>query len=77
MVRTLEEMVSTGRGKMERKATTMKSNYEAAKGDMKSHYDALPFGPTMKANYKAGIDTAQYRVDADKWARNWRARVTR
>jgi len=76
MARTLDEMVSKGRAKFAAKVPVMKANYEAAKGRMKTNYGALPFGPRTKAAYGAGVDAAVYTApDADKWARNWRARV--
>ncbi|MEM2233908.1 MAG: hypothetical protein QXP81_10270 [Nitrososphaerota archaeon] len=72
---TLEEMASKGRAKLERKATTITSSWTAAKERMKAGYDALPFGPTRKANYRAGIDAATHRVDPEKWYRNWIAKM--
>lgn len=75
-MRTLEEMVSVGRGKLERKAASMSSSWNAAKSRMKTGYGETPFGPTRKANYNAGVDAATHRVDTDKWARNWRAKMS-
>lgn len=75
---TLDQMVTKGKGKLDRKAPTMSANYNAAKGDMKTSYGALPFGPTTKAAYNVGIDAATHRApDTDKWARNWRRKVAR
>jgi len=77
MARTLEEMASIGAEKLRRKASIMARNWEAMKSIMKTHYDALPFGPTRKANYKAAIDAARYRApDPDKWATNWKAKMS-
>lgn len=74
MVRSLEEMASKGQAKLRAKAATMAASYEAARGRMKTGYGAMPFGPTRKAAYAAGIDAGRYRApDADKWARNWKA----
>lgn len=70
-MRTLAEMVSAGKAKMERKAPGMSASWAAAKGRMKTGYGLTPFGPTRKANYGTGVDAATHRVDADKWARNW------
>ncbi len=75
-MRTLDEMVSAGQGKLSRKAASMSSSWAAAKGRMKEGYGRTPFGPTRKANYNAGIDAATHRVDPDKWARNWRAKMS-
>jgi len=74
-MRSLEEMVSSGKAKMERKAGSMSASWSAAKGRMKTGYGATPFGPTRKSNYGAGVDAANHRVDTEKWARNWRAKM--
>lgn len=68
-------MVAAGKAKMSRKAGTMKTSYDAAKGRMKTGYGATPFGPTRKANYNSGVDAGVFRVDVDKWARNWEAKM--
>jgi len=76
MVRSLDEMVSVGTAKMTRKAAAMSSSWNAAKGRMKTGYGATPFGPTRKANYNSGVDAATHRVDVEKWARNFRAKMS-
>lgn len=77
MVRTLEEMASVGQRKLAAKAATMASRWDAKKPVMKAGYAALPFGPTTKAAYNAGIDAGRYRApDPAKWARNWKAGVS-
>lgn len=68
-------MVAAGKAKLTRKAAGMKTSWDAARTRMKSGYDLTPFGPTRKANYKAGVDAGVFRVDADKWARNWEAKM--
>jgi len=75
MPRTLDEMVSVGQAKLSRKATNMSSSWNAAKGRMKTGYGAMPFGPTRKANYNSGVDAGTHRVDAAKWATNYRAKM--
>jgi len=75
-MKSFDEMVAVGRDKMSRKATSMSRTYDAMKPTMKSGYDATPFGPTRKANYKSGIDAAKHTVDPDKWARMWRAKMS-
>lgn len=75
-MRTLAEMASAGRAKLDRKAATMSSSWNAAKGRMKTGYGLTPFGPTRKSNYGSGIDAATHRVDADKWQRNWVAKMS-
>jgi hypothetical protein len=74
-MRSLDEMVSAGKAKMDRKSGSMASSYNAAKGRMKTGFGATPFGPTRKSNYNTGVDAATYRTDNDKWARNWRAKM--
>ena len=77
MVKTINQMVEKGRSKLDRKRTTMESNYNSAKPDMKTSYNELPFNANMKAAYAAGIDAADYTPpDPDKWARNWVRKVT-
>ncbi|RLC92152.1 MAG: hypothetical protein DRI39_08775 [Chloroflexi bacterium] len=78
MALTLDQMVAKGKSKLSAKASVMKSNYDAAKSDMKTSYSELPFGPNTTAAYNAGIDAAVYRTpDVEKWARNWRRKVSR
>ena len=74
-MRSLEEMVSGGKAKMDRKAATMRASWDAARSRMKTGYGLTPFGPTRKANYGSGVDAATFRVDTDKWARNWAAKM--
>ncbi len=68
-------MVAAGRAKLTRKAAGMKTSWEAARPRMKTGYDLTPFGPTRKANYKSGVDAGVFRVDVDKWARNFDAKM--
>jgi len=72
---TLEELASKGKSKYARKVEQMAKSYEAAKARMKDHYGRLPFGPTRKANYNAGIDAAKHRADPDEWYDNWIAKM--
>ena len=60
---------------MDRKAASMSASWAAAKARMKTGYGAMPFGPTRKSNYSSGVDAASHRVDTDKWARNWAAKM--
>lgn len=74
---TIAEMVSKGKRKLTTKAPTMKANYDAAKGRMKTSYGALPFNSRIKAAYNAGVDAGVYRVpDIEKWGRNWAGKVS-
>lgn len=74
-MRSLAEMVAAGKAKMDRKAGTMTTSWNAAKPRMKTGYGLTPFGPTRKSNYGTGVDAATHRVDTDKWARNWQAKM--
>ena len=77
MAITIAEMVDKGLKKMRRKIPTMKANYDAAKGRAKDNYGDLPFNSRIKSAYNAGIDAATYRApDPDKWADNWRDKVS-
>jgi len=49
---TLEELARKGYENYKAKEAQMKKNYSAAKTRMGEGYDATPFGPTRKANYK-------------------------
>lgn len=73
---TIAEMASKGADKLRRKAGTMASSYEAAKGRAVTNFAAVGFGPTRTANYRSGIDAARYIApDPDKWSRNWTAKM--
>lgn len=74
-MRTMEEMVSVGQGKLERKAPSMSASWNAAKPRMKTAYGATPFGPTRKSNYNREVDAATHRSDPAKWATNWAAKM--
>lgn len=77
MAETLDSMASRGKAKMTRKAASMSAEYDAVKGDMKSHFGDTPFGPRRKAAYNAAIDAAKHRVDPDKWERNWKSKMSK
>lgn len=74
---SIEEMVSKGQSKMTAKAVTMKAGYTAALSRMQTAYGAMPFGPTRKAAYNAGVQagSGRYHVDPAKWATNWAAKM--
>jgi len=73
---TMAEMAAKGADKLRRKAVTMASSYEAAKGRAVTNYSAVGFGPTRTSNYRAGVDAARYIApDPDKWSRNWLAKM--
>jgi hypothetical protein len=57
---TLEDLATKGATKYGAKIPTMKRSYRAAEARAKSGYDATPFGPTRKANYK---DAWKYMPD--------------
>jgi len=74
--RTLEEMARVGYDKLVRKAAQITASWTAAKNRMISGYEALPFGPTRKSNFRAGIEGATHRIDPEKWRRNWVAKMS-
>ncbi|MEM1557425.1 MAG: hypothetical protein QXI11_00875 [Thermoproteota archaeon] len=72
---TLDEMADKGYRKAKAKEPRISTSWEAAKERMKRGYDATPFGPTRKANYRAAIDAARHRQDWDKWKENWTSKM--
>ena len=83
MAYSLDAMVEKGKTKYRRKIPVMQRRYEAAKDRAISNYDKLPFGPTIKAAYRAAWDDmpANYKRKVtpgleEKWATNWRAKIT-
>jgi hypothetical protein len=76
MARSLEEMAAAGYEKLTRKASQISASWNAAKARMTAGYDATPFGPTRKANYRAAIQAASHRTDPEKWRRNWVAKMS-
>lgn len=78
MAKSLEEMASKGKKKMDNKSSSMKTNYDAAKHMMKRRYGELPFGPQTTANYNKGVDDADYTApDTDLWKEKWMAAMSR
>lgn len=78
MAKSLDEMVSKGRRKLEKKVPVMARNWENAKPDMKRSYSELPFGEGTKSAYAAGIDAAVYHTpDVAKWERGYRRGVAK
>ena len=72
---TLDEMAAKGVRKLRAKADSITRSWEAAKPRMISGYEATPFGPTRKANYRKAIEAARHRLDIEKWERNWKAKM--
>ena len=73
---TIGEMAAKGEAKLRRKASSMATSYNAAKGRAVTNFAAVGFGPTRTANYRAGVEAATYIApDPDKWARNWQAKM--
>jgi len=72
----MAEMAAKGTDKLRRKASSMVTSYNAAKGRAATNFAAVGFGPTRTANYRAGIDAATYIApDPEKWSRNWLAKM--
>jgi hypothetical protein len=72
----IPDFAAKGAAKLQRKAGQMANSYNAAKGRMEQGYAGAGFGPTRTANYRAGIDAAQYHAPSpEKWSRNWSAKM--
>jgi hypothetical protein len=78
MAATLEDLASKGATKYGHKIPLMRKNYRAAEDRAKSGYDATPFGPTRKSNYKEAWkympDNYELKVKPgleDKWKDRW------
>ncbi len=76
-VETIAAMASRGAAKMRAREPVMKANWEAARPTMISNFERLPFGPSIKQNYRTMLGRATYRVDAAKWQRRWSERIAR
>lgn len=75
MAYSIEEMTAKGVAKLRAKAASITASWNAAKSRMIAGYEATPFGPTRKGNYRSGVQAATHRTDADKWERNWPAKM--
>lgn len=76
-MKTLQEMAAEGARKLQQRAGTMATAYNAAKPRMVQNFNATPFGPTMKRKYADGIQGATYHApDVGKWQTNWIAKVS-
>ena len=74
MAKNRAEMVAKGQGKLQRKAGTMKQNYDSSKTRASQHYADVGFRASRVQAYQAGIQAANYQApDPSKWAENWAA----
>ena len=83
MAYSLDAMIEKGKSKYRRKIELMHRRYEAAKDRAISNFEKLPFGPTIKAAYREAWNDMptnyKRKVTAgieEKWATNWRAKIT-
>lgn len=79
---TIAELAKIGRENYTRKIPGMHTSYAAAASRAQAGYDATPFGPTRKGNYRSawtvmpGHYTAKVTAAvADKWVRVWSAKM--
>jgi len=79
---TLEDMGSKGATKYGAKIPGMRRSFRAAESRAKAGYDATPFGPTRKSNYKDAWkympDNYERMVKAGleaKWKERWIAKM--
>lgn len=71
----LEELARLGKAKYAEKEVTAKRNWDAMIPTMHTSYDALPFGPSKKANYKTRVVAGKLRFDPDAWERKYVAKM--
>jgi len=79
MARTLDEMVSKGKRKLEAKKEDMKEMYRDAREHMIEAFKKLPFGDKIKKHYEKMIREVaadNYYVDPEKWGRNWKRKIS-
>lgn len=79
---SLEQMANKGERKYRNKLDIMESNYADSKNRAVQNYRDLPFGPNTTNAYESGMSDAEqtYRESmdsskADKWKRNWQAKM--
>jgi hypothetical protein len=79
---TLEDLAAKGESKYRAKIPSMRRSYRAAESRAKSGYDATPFGPTRKANYKDAWKFMPDHYDLmvkegleKKWRDHWTAKM--
>lgn len=79
---SIGDMSSKGRANLSRKIPGMAASFAASAGRAKANYGMLPFGPTRKRNYESAWATMPGNYSkmvgpgmADKWARNWAAKM--
>jgi len=74
MAKSLEEMASKGKEKLDRKSTSMAKNFNDSKTKAKKNFGEQPFGPQTTENYNKGMDAAVYvQPDTDEWKESWMA----
>lgn len=82
---SITDMAEKGKRKYQAKVDQMEKNYSDMKSEAISRFSDVGFGSNMVNAYREGMNNyavQNYRdsVDrntADKWARNWQAKVTK
>jgi len=85
MPKSITEMVNKGKNKYAEKVDQMQKNYADMQSEAISRFKDLPFGANFKRAYANGMDSnavqaykdAVDRDSADKWAENWKAKVSK
>lgn len=85
MTKSLTEMVRKGKNKYASKVDQMEKNYADMQSEAISRFRDLPFGENFKRAYANGMDSdavsaykdAVDRDSADKWAENWKSKVSK
>jgi len=80
---SLDAMATKGESKLNAKVGSMQTSYGASASRAQTNYDALPFGPTRKSNYRSAWSFAPSNYSAKvtagigaKWRRNWTAKMS-
>lgn len=79
---SLAELAAIGKANYSRKISSMHASFRASSSRAQAGYDATPFGPTRKSNYKSAwaVMPDHYvkkvtAAGADKWERTWTAKM--
>jgi len=68
---SLEELARQAKARYAEAESKAKTNWDAMIPTMHANYDALPFGPTRKSNYKLKVTAGKLRFDPDEWERRY------
>jgi len=72
---TLEELARQAAANYAAKESSAKASWDAMIPTMHASYDAMPFGPTRKANYKREVTSGKLRFDSAKFESHYVAKM--